>query len=283
MARPDLSSCETWLVPMDDGAEVLVRTVGSGPAMLLVHGWSMSGAFWARQLPLARRYRLILPDLRSHGDSPDYPDGHTVPRYARDLERVAQALELKEFLLAGWSMAGPIVLECWRIMRERIRALALVEMTTYPCSGADWNTHGLRGCDPEAVSTTLSTIRNRRQWHIEQFVRAMFYARQPDESDCAWMIGEASKTPVEAAATIYGDYVVRDYDPVLAEVDVPALAAFGHSRRLCFGPETGHHVATSLPHGELEMFNRSAHMPFWDQAARFNASLERLAERAGMG
>lgn len=281
---PDFSGCETFLMPQDDGAELLVRTVGSGPALVLLHGWSMSGAFWARQLPLAEKYTLVLPDLRSHGDSPDTLHGHTIPRYGKDVAAVVDALELKTFLLAGWSMAGPLALECWRLLGpQRIRAMALVEMTTYPCSGEDWNTHGLRGCKPADVELTLRTIRQRRQWHIGQFVHAMFYARQPDETTCAWMIREALKTPVDAAAAIYGDYLQRDYDPVLAEVDVPSLAMFGHSRRLCFGPETGQHVAHRLSQGRLEMFNRSAHMPFWDQGARFNRHLDELAGRAGLG
>ncbi len=51
-------------------AEIAYRVLGEGPAVVLLHPFPANHEFW---LPvaqaLATRYRVILPDLRGHGDS----------------------------------------------------------------------------------------------------------------------------------------------------------------------------------------------------------------------
>ncbi len=70
--------------------------------LVLIHGVSMSRRYFHRQLePLSERYRVIAVDLRGHGDSSDAPAGHTIPHYARDLERFMAALGLEQPVLLG--------------------------------------------------------------------------------------------------------------------------------------------------------------------------------------
>jgi pimeloyl-ACP methyl ester carboxylesterase len=52
------------------GARLPVRRFGSGPALLLVHGFPLSGFTWRKVLPeLSRRYTCYVPDLRGMGES----------------------------------------------------------------------------------------------------------------------------------------------------------------------------------------------------------------------
>ncbi|GIT90949.1 haloacetate dehalogenase [Jannaschia pagri] len=75
----------------DDGTRLAVRTVGSGPPLVLLHGFPENHRCWLPVLPpLAERFTCILPDLRGYGESDAPPDdlGHTVyskRRMARDL------------------------------------------------------------------------------------------------------------------------------------------------------------------------------------------------------
>ena len=58
-----------------------------GLSIVLIHGISMSRRYFHRQIaPLSERHRVIAVDLRGHGDSDKVDFGHTVPRYARDVE-----------------------------------------------------------------------------------------------------------------------------------------------------------------------------------------------------
>jgi pimeloyl-ACP methyl ester carboxylesterase len=57
-----------------DGVKISYEVHGKGPALILTHGYSSTSQMWSDQVEaLAARYRLILWDMRGHGQS-DYPD-----------------------------------------------------------------------------------------------------------------------------------------------------------------------------------------------------------------
>ena len=57
-----------------DGVKIYYEVHGEGPSLLLTHGYSSTSAMWHGQVEaLARDYKLILWDMRGHGQS-DYPD-----------------------------------------------------------------------------------------------------------------------------------------------------------------------------------------------------------------
>ncbi len=269
------------LVQADDGAQLMVQTAGRGRPLFLVHGWSMSRRFWQRQIEgLAERFMVVAPDLRAHGDSSKALFGLTMPQCSRDLRTVMDALGLDQVVLAGWSLAGPLVLDHWRQFGgERVAALALVEMTPAPLASGRWNTHKLAGGDVEGVSKVVRTILEDRQAHADAFVHGMFRSGRAPAADHAFMLAEVLKTPAAAAASLYSDYLLRDYREVLPTVTVPALVAVGHQGPICFGPDCGGHVAGELPKGELRVFEHSGHMPFWEEADAFNQVLIELAGR----
>ncbi len=80
-----------------NGVELYYEDVGSGDAVVLVHGVWMSSRCFAPQLEgLADRHRVLALDLRGHGRSEHATSGHTVAQYARDLRAFLEALELRE-------------------------------------------------------------------------------------------------------------------------------------------------------------------------------------------
>lgn len=88
---------------VDDGG------AGALPVLLL-HSYAGSTAHWKAQLAhLRRRRRALAMDLRGHGrsDGPSSGD-YTVPALAEDVAAVADALELRRFVLVGHSMGGAV-------------------------------------------------------------------------------------------------------------------------------------------------------------------------------
>jgi 3-oxoadipate enol-lactonase len=108
----------------DTEIECIVR--GEGAPVVLLHPFPLNHQFWNGCLPfLEDRYRLILPDLRGHGDSMPGEGPATMEKHARDIARVCDELGIGKAVFAGVSIGGYILFECWRQFRERISALIL--------------------------------------------------------------------------------------------------------------------------------------------------------------
>jgi len=98
----------TVLLP--DGARLAVKIVGAGPPLLLLHGFPLDHSMWVGQLPLARWYRLILPDQRGFGAS-SCPAGSQGPasieQLADDAAALLEGLGLEEpVAVCGLSLGG---------------------------------------------------------------------------------------------------------------------------------------------------------------------------------
>src|SRR5271166_3718747 len=107
-------------------AQLFYQITGSGPAVVLLHPFPLNHRFWVGVVPhLATRYRVVLPDLRAHGDS-DAGDGPvTMAKLADDLDRLCRELDITRAIFVGVSIGGYTLFEFWRRYRERVAALAL--------------------------------------------------------------------------------------------------------------------------------------------------------------
>lgn len=62
-------------IRLDDGVEIHLRIGGSGPPLLLLHGYPQTHVIWHKIAPsLAERFTVVATDLRGYGDS-SKPDG----------------------------------------------------------------------------------------------------------------------------------------------------------------------------------------------------------------
>ncbi len=99
-----------------DGVDLAWREVGSGRPFVLLHGLMGSGALLAGQGLVSALagsgYRVILPDLRGHGDSgrPHDPRCYPPDVLADDMLALIEHLGLEDYGLGGYSMGGKLVL-----------------------------------------------------------------------------------------------------------------------------------------------------------------------------
>lgn len=124
--------------------DLFVRDLGAGPPVVLVHGSVFDGeGTWARQFPLADRFRLLIPDRRGYGASPDTDREDFEP----------DALDIADLLgdgahLVGHSYGGVIALLAAAHRPEAVRSLTVIEPPAF----------GLVRGDP-AVEAMLSGLR----------------------------------------------------------------------------------------------------------------------------
>lgn len=112
-----------------DGDQLFYTTMGKGPTVMLLHPTPVDHRFWLCIADiLALRYRLILPDLRGHGqsaaghDSP--PDPITIEQLAADAVRLLDHLGIYRAMFVGCSIGGYTLYELWRAIPSRVEAFA---------------------------------------------------------------------------------------------------------------------------------------------------------------
>lgn len=96
-----------------DGVELAYREIGEGRPVVLLHGFTCSAAMhWIEPGHAARLadlgYRVVLPELRGHGDSDIPRDPASYPKdvFVDDLLALIAQLELRDYDLGGYSLGG---------------------------------------------------------------------------------------------------------------------------------------------------------------------------------
>jgi len=116
-----------------NGLSFPIVDVGSGPPVLLLHGFPDSRFLWRHQIgPLTDAgFRVIAPDLRGFGlsDKPITPDAYSLEAYLGDLAALLDALELDRVALGGQSMGGGVSLHYALRNPERVSHLVLINPT----------------------------------------------------------------------------------------------------------------------------------------------------------
>lgn len=114
------------------GESLAYRQAGHGPQnIVLVHGNLSSSVFWdvlMEALP-QDAYRVIAPDLRGFGDSTYHQAVTSIKDFSDDLKAMADALGLKRFALAGWSLGGLVAQQYAADYPEDVSHLILVAST----------------------------------------------------------------------------------------------------------------------------------------------------------
>lgn len=115
-------------VRLADGLHLHVEAAGSGPAVVLLHGFTGSAATWdGLRAALAGEFRTVAVDLIGHGasDAPADPDRYGFAACVRDLLELADRLGLRRFGLLGYSLGGRVALHLALAARERVAALVV--------------------------------------------------------------------------------------------------------------------------------------------------------------
>ncbi len=111
-----------------------VERRGSGPDLVLVHGWGMHGGLWRAFVGhLSVLFRVSVVDLPGHGNS-DWDGDDSLDGWARRVLEVAP----REAFWIGWSLGGLVALEAARQAPERLRGLMLMASTPRFVTAPDW-------------------------------------------------------------------------------------------------------------------------------------------------
>lgn len=107
---------------------------GSGPPLLVLHGYPQTHAMWHRVAPpLARRFSVVAADLRGYGQSskpPSVPDHSTYAKraMAADMAHLMESLGHRRFAVAGHDRGGRVAHRLALDQADRVRRLAVLDI-----------------------------------------------------------------------------------------------------------------------------------------------------------
>ena len=113
-----------------DGVDIYYEVHGSGPPLILTHGYSSTSGMWQGQIAaFSRHYKLVLWDMRGHGQS-DYPEDAAAYSEALTVADIAALLDTvgaEKAVVGGLSLGGYMSLAFYRSHPERVRALLIID------------------------------------------------------------------------------------------------------------------------------------------------------------
>ncbi len=247
---------------------------GPGPAVVLLHGFPLSRAMWKEQVTgVGSIYRLIVPDLRGHGESPA-PDGvYTIDEMADDVIELLDTLSLgAPVVVGGLSMGGYVALSLVARYPERVRALMLMDTR----AAAD---------SPEAAEKREELARavlaaGNSGPVVESMVPRLFakstLEERPERVAFLREVMEQN-TPRGIAGALRGMACRPDRRGDLATIRVPTLVMVGEED-VVTPPAEAQTLADAIPGARLEVIPWAGHMAPYENHAVANGVILRFLE-----
>jgi haloacetate dehalogenase len=221
-----------------NGVRLHVWTAGSGPAVLLLHGYPQSAIMWRKVAPaLARGFSVVVPDLRGYGDSDKPRDGYDKKTMALDVHELMVALGHERYAVVGHDRGARVAHRLALDQQTTVTKLCLLDIvpthtlfsrTGRELAAAYWHWFFFQVPDLPEIMIEAT---------LEPFLRAMFRAL----SSVAGAIEEEAiqeylrvfRLPGTIRATLddYRAAATRDFDDDEADlakrVTCPTLAIWG--------------------------------------------------------
>jgi len=247
---------ETRFVRGFDGARIAWREVGEGRPVLLLHGYmSDARTNWLRYGHAAaiaeRGFRVILPDLRGHGESdrPHDPAAYPPDALTRDAHALVEQLGLTEYDLGGYSLGSRTVARMLATGAEPRRVIhagmglegllsagrradffarVLDNLGSHARGTPEWMIEGFlrtTGGDPVAMRLVIDTFAGVSQQDIGGMAQPTLVVAGIDDADNGSAPDLAGTLPDGRLMTVPGNHMSAVTKPELGQAMADFLAA----------------------------------------------------------
>lgn len=242
-----------------DDAEIVYWVSGRGPNVVLLHPFPVSHEFW---LPVAdaltTRYRLILPDLRGHGESGVGEGPATMQKHAADVIRVMDDADVGRAPIIGVSIGGYLLFELWRRDRTRAAALGLCN-TKAPADHADARAGRLQAANEVLERGTETFLQSM----VPRVFAKTTRETRPDLVDGALRMMR-QMSPEDIAQVQRGMAERPDSVDTLKTINVPTLLVTG-DEDTSTGINEAEFMRQHISGSQLKVIPKAGHYSPWEQ------------------
>jgi non-heme chloroperoxidase len=276
---------ESATIPSHDGGTIHVVSAGTGPAIVLSHGVTLSVRTWVRQLETLpeRGFHVVAFDHRGHGGSTLGESGFSVDNLGDDVCSVVERLDLRDAVLVGHSMGGIAVqsflLRHPEVAAERVKGIVLLStLARVPLSGP--RAAGLRTLIDRLGELAPDSTRVWASPNLGFLLARVGFGRHPKPSHVElvrrMMLECAADTRRESPRALLG----LDLTARLPEVRIPTLV-IGGTADVITPPAESRRIAALIPGARLEMIEGGGHMLMLEQTERVDELITGFALEVG--
>lgn len=238
------------------GREADVRELGTGPAVVLVHGFPLDGAMWSGVArALSTRFRVLKPDLPGRGATEVPAAG--IEEYADFLQAIVDGVD-GPVGVAGFSFGGYVTLALMRRRPGSVRALALVDTRASADDDAgrakrDETIASVRenGVAPlvEGMPPKLLSPESLGRHDLLERVQRIIARQKPEsvEADLVAMRDRPDASALLPSISVPTIVIVGERDALTPPADSEAMAAAIPGARLVTVPGAGHLTPMERP------------------------------------
>ncbi len=243
--------------------EIHYQDLGQGQPVVLIHGWPLSHRMWEGQVTALTEagYRVVAYDRRGFGESGKPAGGYDYDTFASDLNDLMAHLDLRDAVLAGFSMGGGEVARyLGRYGADRVsKAMLLGAVPPFLLKTPD----NPGGVDKAVFDGMLDAVRKDRVAFLEKFF-PNFYNYQPGSSEVSadlipfskWIAWGASPLGTQQCIVAFG---TTDFRGDLEKIAVPTLVVHGDSDRIVPLEVSGKRSHEMIKSSRLEVLEGAPH------------------------
>ncbi len=250
---------------------------GTGPAVILIHGWPLSGSSWEKQTPalLQAGYRVIAYDRRGFGKSSQPAFGYDADTLANDLDALIKHLQVERAAFVGFSMGGCELARYAGLhgSAKMSQVVFISAVTPYLRKASD----NPEGVDPKAFADIQENLLKDRPAFMTEFFK-MFYNVQlvggtsiSDEAlRLSWNVASmASPIGTHATVATWG----TDFRKDLQKITCPTLIIHGSADKTVPFEASGKRMKQFVKDSRLVVLDDAPHGVLWTHADKVNAEL----------
>ncbi|MBI5034156.1 MAG: alpha/beta hydrolase [Chloroflexi bacterium] len=251
---------------------------GTGPAVILIHGNSSSGLSYQRQIEssLGDKYRLVALDLPGHGDSDRASDvsQYSLPGYAAVVAAAAQALNMPDAILVGWSLGGHIALEAHNLLPQ---AKGFVIFGTPPLAFPPAMQDAFLPNPAVNIGFQVDVTKEEAAAYAQSFFAPQSFVAPNASIDLQHFIADILRTDGNARAGLAASIKPNGYQDevqVVANLTRPLAILHGECEQLVSAPYIRSLTMPTLWRNQIQIIPGAGHAPHVEQPDKFNTLIE---------